>query len=185
MSDADFDLVEIVPDRLQVEPFVAYKRLQVRIDRGRLRLEGMRRAYTGLDLTAECLASNSSHASPAPGEDCSCGFYGYKERSKIYYSGEAFATVELFGRVIVGEKGYRAQRQRIVHLAVDAECAACRLFGDDRRSADGLYFGLGTRSPVILCAEHGVGAMTMHAAARFDLEMMSAHVGVETVWKFD
>lgn len=60
--------------------------------------------------------------SPLPDEECSCGFYALKDcRDWITerFSGELVvdAVIRLSGKVIVGEKGYRAEKLEIVAMA--------------------------------------------------------------------
>src|SRR5438128_10471616 len=73
-------------------------------------------------LLAEC---HERHA--APDEDCQCGIYALAERELPYYSYDAegawaypvFGTVALYGRVVRGSRGYRAEKARAtsLHLA--------------------------------------------------------------------
>lgn len=64
---------------------------------------------------------------PAPSIDCYCGFYAWKDRSgiakaqpmscasnsSVVYGAQVVARVELAGRVILCDFGYRAERMRI------------------------------------------------------------------------
>jgi hypothetical protein len=67
---------------------------------------------TEAPLTAEC-GSGKTHASP--GDKCSCGVYALSEQDGFpyyAYDGPAYAVfgqVYLWGEVIRGSKGYRAQ----------------------------------------------------------------------------
>lgn len=59
----------------------------------------------------------------APDENCSCGFYALKERPDDVQAA-VLLEVELYGEVIVAEKGYRAEWQRV--LAIHAgSCEFC------------------------------------------------------------
>jgi hypothetical protein len=81
-------------------------------------LYGVRQAWPGPDLVAEC-----QHCPEAPGFFCACGIYAVKSRSDLSgfgpldRSGVVVGRVELTGVVIEHEKGYRAQRARIVDLS--------------------------------------------------------------------
>src|ERR1035437_8152165 len=53
----------------------------------------------------------------APHEECSCGFYGVKDRKDVM--GNTFvAEAEFYGKVIEHEKGYRAEYQRVLSVRV-------------------------------------------------------------------
>lgn len=64
-----------------------------------------------LDDIAKC-GIGRDHRPPYP--NCTCGFYAMKVRPD--WPGEAVAEVELFGVVIEHEKGWRAERQRIISI---------------------------------------------------------------------
>ncbi len=79
------------------------------------------------EAVAECLAlgTMASHAhGEVPGLDCSCGFYSWKldqpegRLSNTEPSHLALALVELSGTVMEHERGFRAQRQRILEIQV-------------------------------------------------------------------
>lgn len=61
----------------------------------------------------------------APQEDCSCGFWAYYTPEKIDTGNGnewmATAAVEVWGDVVLGEKGVRAQKMRIVGLVAPKE----------------------------------------------------------------
>lgn len=55
------------------------------------------------------LDPHDSHGS-SPCDDCLCGIYALKDPEEIFnYRGVVFGEVKLWGKVIEGEKGYRAQ----------------------------------------------------------------------------
>ena len=64
-----------------------------------------------------------------PSVECSCGFYAMNERPTIFTIGHkgthALMEVELCGRVLVCESGYRAEKQRPIRLVVDTRCEYC------------------------------------------------------------
>lgn len=50
---------------------------------------------------------------------CACGFYAYHKDLESYYSPRrAVGVIEAYGRVILGGKGFRAQKARIVGLVL-------------------------------------------------------------------
>jgi hypothetical protein len=92
-----------------------------------------------------CLRSKSNFSMPgwlardfyepqhrAPADRCTCGFYAVPDRvSGLLDStvGIGRAEVELHGQVVEHEDGWRAEKQRILGLTLDAECqrATCHL----------------------------------------------------------
>lgn len=79
-----------------------------------------------------------SHTAPDIG--CSCGFYALPPDMDSTYEGNQYVTllVELSGRVIEHEQGYRAQHQRVVECQLPA-CPYC-----------------GSRADVVLVADHAM-----------------------------
>lgn len=72
---------------------------------------------------------------------CGCGFYGYQEGSCDYYtpgSGEQKGAVggvfRGYGKVVLGTRGFRAEKAEILALYVDAEA----LLKSDNKIADSL-----------------------------------------------
>lgn len=54
--------------------------------------------------------------------DCAHGFYGYYEGSNDYYeTGRVMGVVEGYGETIIGSRGFRASKARIVALHIPAE----------------------------------------------------------------
>lgn len=54
--------------------------------------------------------------------ECAHGFYGYYEGSNDYYeSGRVMGVVEGYGETIIGSRGFRAAKARIVALHIPAE----------------------------------------------------------------
>ncbi len=64
---------------------------------------------------------------------CTCGFYAMKSRERVLEEHDELTSglcvvlleVELFGKVIVCEHGYRAERQRILQLSIPRGCFFC------------------------------------------------------------
>lgn len=69
--------------------------------------------YT-VDAVAECGVSPGRHE--APDVNCCCGFYGVKDWHILDYDDRTayYMEVEFYGTVVVCERGYRAQKQRIL-----------------------------------------------------------------------
>jgi hypothetical protein len=65
----------------------------------------------------------------SPGDGCSCGFYAHYAPTEDFYDGSKWypgetmtlvrTVVELTGRVIMGTKGVRAERMKMLAMAVD------------------------------------------------------------------
>ena len=61
----------------------------------------------------------------APALECRCGFYALTDppsRNRLHF----LLSVELFGRVIVHEKGCRAEKQRVLQVTAPTQCTFCR-----------------------------------------------------------
>lgn len=76
---------------------------------------------TAFNLTADRAECHRGGDHTAPDLACTCGFYAVRERERvedIYGHAYVLLDVELFGKVIVYEHGYRAERQRILSIGV-------------------------------------------------------------------
>ena len=159
-----------LPRRKQAEPYIGYKRIDLTAEKGdgALLVQGLWDVYP-VDATALCL-NGKRHK--APNERCTCGFYAMAE--PLNYDWRFLAKVQLFGRVIRAEHGYRAERQRVLEIIANNECSIC---GYDEREAVG--FQVSTTGAVhALCAGHSpMGAAT--------IEQVSAAVGVPVKWWAD
>lgn len=68
--------------------------------------------------------------SPCSGMDpeCSCGFYGYQQGSNDYYSpgagssghGPVGGVIRGYGKVVLGTRGFRAEKAEVLALYIDA-----------------------------------------------------------------
>lgn len=59
--------------------------------------------------------------------DCAHGFYGYYEGSNDYYEhGRVMGVVEAYGETIIGSRGFRASKARIVALHIPSEISVGR-----------------------------------------------------------
>jgi hypothetical protein len=119
----------------------AWKRSAVDLDDGRPVLIGpISRRYLAVDDgVAQCFPmSFSPHATAvlsehwgeaAPKVDCTCGFYAVDDLSDLIdhplVPGVASLEVELYGRVIRHQRGYRAGRQRVLAVNLDPTCNHC------------------------------------------------------------
>jgi hypothetical protein len=90
----------------------------------------------GGTYTVEARASCSSPGCSTPSPGCTCGFYAFKRREDaiellrqtLAYNGlrhKALLTVDLDGSVLQYERGYRAERQRVLGIQFERECAIC------------------------------------------------------------
>ena len=66
----------------------------------------------------------------APDADCSCGFYAVADDTHLWRLGAdepelAVLDVELAGRVIEHDHGYRASHQRVTHVRFHGVCVRC------------------------------------------------------------
>ena len=56
------------------------------------------------------------HTTPAPQWDCRCGFYARYEPTQSANGTDVLGVIEAYGRVILGERGFRAEKARILGL---------------------------------------------------------------------
>ena len=150
----------------RVDPFIGYKGLSLELHDGKFALKGAGYRSYSMDATAFC-GKGKPHV--APDWDCTCGFWAVADRADADPS-HLLATVELFGKVIEGETGWRAQRQRVLSLeARRDECSMCY------RPSDG--FMVDMDGDVVMacrnCQPFGVGTPA-------DL---TGHLGTEVRWE--
>lgn len=154
------------------EPRRGYKAAQVRVhaDRHEAQLCGITLGGCyGVDDEASC-----AHAGCEPPDlDCTCGFYAYKDRvaatgllrrSATRGGGPARAllTVDLWGRVLQYERGYRAQRQHVLGVQFARTCSVCKAGDSGGLALDGDDQGWTTVS--FRCQRHR-GAASRHLTA--------------------
>ena len=144
-----------LPERNQADPYVGYKTLALVIDEGRIRCKGCTGSIYDIEAVASCniptlyyggitsgvltvaqarafvqalgqesAITDLTHKSPDP--LCRCGFYALAERPGDWEYGLFMAQVELYGRVVRGERGYRAERQRVLSLEARRICTRCK-----------------------------------------------------------
>ena len=125
-------------------------------------LRGMHAAWTPGENTARCLAGHRFHLdSTVPDSACYCGFYAWWHPQDqippvpaLYVP--AFGVVQGYGRVLIGTKGFRCAKARILALHL--------LMRDDapKRVRDGIIARLGGfypdaalfRDPAVMLAEY-------------------------------
>jgi hypothetical protein len=103
-------------------------RLGVEQDRVVLRPAFYRQLGEAYGAVAEATCALGDHR--APDSDCSCGFYAVVDESQLWRLGAdepelAVLDVELAGRVIEHDHGYRASHQRVTHVRFHGVCVRC------------------------------------------------------------
>lgn len=119
---------EILPDRISTEPLTGFRSWLVGYDKDGIGLKSIVHSHIWSNPeTATCL-NLYEHTSPDP--ECSCGLYCQTpdqpllewealRRGKVSATG----TVALSGRVIICEKGYKAQHAEIISSVIlDVSC---------------------------------------------------------------
>lgn len=136
------------------------------------------------------LLDSASRPHTAPGEGCSCGFYGVKDKRDAY--GIFVAEADFYGRVIEHEFGYRAEYQRILSVRVQWSSVCQGGFLCDKKpefvvfppdmetvvhSSSSSYTTKEPARPLTACADH---------ASRFERVatpgQLAARLGVEVRW---
>ncbi len=116
-----------LPERQADEPVRATKRSRLAVDQdtGQFTFAALySQAPYGVEARAECtMAMRFAVEHHAPEPLCQCGFYAYKPShgalSELFLFPMAVALdVELSGRVIVHEYGYRAEHQRVMRATL-------------------------------------------------------------------
>lgn len=105
-----------------------------RVQDARLRSTGVSHVWNTPEVAAQCLAPavgggsdpdcpcdlclRNTHASPHRG--CTCGIYGwYNPADQRLVAGDVFGAVEATGRVVLASHGFRAERVRMLALAIE------------------------------------------------------------------
>jgi hypothetical protein len=124
MSDAH------LPWDVLATPIEARKLARLGYDRGRVRLQPafFRQLGDNYDAVAEATCPLREH--DAPHANCSCGFYAVADDSQLWRLGAdlphlAVLDVELAGRLIEHENGYRASHQRTRAVTLPGTCTRC------------------------------------------------------------
>lgn len=171
-SSARIELSPTVPPekpcRSQVEPYTGWKSVNLVAKGGRLEVKGQYDTYPVETETAECLKDGHRAADP----DCSCGFWAYASSDAARPDGDkALAEVLLFGRVVRGETGYRAERQRIVSVGFEHRCLVC--------DEEAVGFQVGGACDYRIVSPACAGCSPMGA---FTLSQVSAALGAPVSW---
>lgn len=85
---------------------------------GRLTGINFRSVWLPGENRAECLADEKHAEGKFP--TCTCGFYGYYDGSNDYYhEGYVSAVVEGYGEAVMGDRGFRVMKARILALCIN------------------------------------------------------------------
>lgn len=158
-------------------PFVGYKMVRLVAGRGAVRIRGHYNQTSDVDERAMCgLGMDHRPADP----DCDCGFYAHINRPTWMNldrsSHDVLVKVELFGQVVKGTYGYRAERQRLVSAEIPRRCEIATMEVEEvceKRAA-----GIAVSDDAVLypvCADHAPFGVT-------SLEQVGAALGVPVTW---
>lgn len=165
----------------QDQPVRAYKGIRFNTDGARLWVISHQRE-TDLEpggQHAKCLwnpvgSYTRVEAHEVPGVNCSCGWYAWKDRGKVEPGGCGLivAEVDLYGKIIDCELGYRAEYQRVLSIQVERLCRRGFLCDSE---AEVLNFGKsGNAKPS--CREHASKTRSL------SLAQVSGRCGLEIRW---
>lgn len=176
-----------LPTRQQDDTIRAWRRACLVLVDGKVRFAPVAHIGTfDADATAVCLlwfqSGTPGHA--APDQNCTCGFYAVtKERYRAeltagYSTSVCTLDVDLFGRVIVHENGYRAERQRVLGVTLDPCAVDC-----DEATAAVLFAPVLGERPRLVCERHLPlfdGLRTEYPdVALLSVDEIAQHLGVE------
>lgn len=102
-------------------PILAYKSAALDLRNGRFLALTNDGGY-GVDADARC---GMGHRHKSPDLHCRCGFYAMRNADAVVPFG-VLLEVELSGRVVVHEDGYRAGHQRVLHIWL-GRCGQCMI----------------------------------------------------------
>lgn len=127
VHSADEDFSYTIPDSLVEQKFLASKLRCRCYNPGRLWKPNVGmfipdELILGADIFTILVKYGDRHTSPAPDRRCVCGFYaGYTPGDTLNAPSTAnsdyFGVVEATGGVILGERGFRAEKMRILALS--------------------------------------------------------------------
>jgi hypothetical protein len=119
-----------LPWDIYATPIAARKLARLGIEQGRvvLRPAFYRQLGEAYGAVAHATCAFSDHEAPAA--DCSCGFYAVADDTQLWRLGAdepelAVLDVELAGRVIEHDHGYRASHQRVTNVRFHGVCVRC------------------------------------------------------------
>lgn len=172
-----------LPERDDTQPYLGWKHARLIWIPGDHYLFGGvsigKATQYGLRARARCLADSTQiqrtdHT--VPDEQCSCGFYAHAQppSSESMQAEYVALEVELGGRVIVCNDGYRAQWQRVLNIIVPQVCYACEQKATSLAIAtdDG-----GPHQALPWCEEHLESMHTLTFAS------VASDLGVGVSWK--
>ena len=81
-------------------------------------VDGENVAQCNMRVMTKKITTAPVHTTPAPQWDCRCGLYARYEPIPYSINVEVVGVVEAYGRVILGERGFRAEKARILGLLV-------------------------------------------------------------------
>ncbi|MGB5934529.1 MAG: hypothetical protein WBG76_01520 [Ornithinimicrobium sp.] len=121
------------PADVRDHSYRGYKVAQFVVDTQGAHLIGVLDVRYDVDDRAVCLRKRCA----PPGLDCVCGFYAFKDRTEAVAllhelhqhrprNTYVLLSADLDGEVLEYERGYRAQRQRIVRIEIPNRCSRCR-----------------------------------------------------------
>lgn len=114
---------------LEAEPVTAWRLCQIVFDRGKFRFAGISYMQMyGVEATASCVMGDWRHAGAAIIEECSCGFYSVIKRHDLPGRADGnivMVAVEVYGIVLVHEKGYRSEKQRVMRVEAHRYIPKC------------------------------------------------------------
>ncbi len=122
-------------------PIAACKLARLGVEDGEVTLRPAFYRQLGASYGTVAHAVCPLHDHPAPQADCTCGFYAVADEGQLWRLGAdepelAVVDVELAGRVIEHDHGYRASDQRVRAVRVHGVCVRCgrraELFGQRR-----------------------------------------------------
>lgn len=123
-------LPELLPVEQREEPIRAWRAAKgVRVCNGHVIFQSTNYGEYAMDDRAVCAKNHLHHWVDIPVVECSCGFYSMKpEYATKSIGGVAVMTeyplvleVELYGRVLEAEYGYRSQFQKVLGVYSDGE----------------------------------------------------------------
>lgn len=129
---------EIVPDRFETDKIVGYRSWHVVPATKGVVLKSLHMGYIWNNPdTARCMPYGRPVLGPdhdpddAPHPECSCGLYAQRPDDPLFDEWESmrtgrvsvFGTIELYGRVLICERGLKAQHARIVSGFFEVSCA--------------------------------------------------------------
>ena len=122
-------------------PIEAFKLARLGVERDQVVLRPAFYRQLGASYGPVADASCPLDTHDAPDADCSCGFYAVADEGQLWRLGAdepelAVVEVELSGRVIEHDHGYRASHQRVRAVRVHGVCVRCggraEVFGSRR-----------------------------------------------------